>query len=372
MIIVVFGTRPEFIKLAPVILELQRQNIPYKSINTGQHKEMLLPLLEWFGVSPDYLLDIMKPNQTLNGIIHESIAKLDAIFEKENPDIVITQGDTTTAFTASLAAFNRKIKVAHVEAGLRTNNLYNPFPEEANRRLISQIASFHFTPTSLNTQNLLQAGIPEGQIYETGNTVIDALLFTKGKFNTESRLSKEIISLIDGYERLVTITGHRRENIGEGFDNIFNAIKEAAIQHPKVVFIYPVHLNPNVKQAAENILSGLDNIVLTEPMDYPAFVELMSRSYLLISDSGGIQEEAPSLDVPVLVTRTTTERMEAVEANAVLLVGTDKSEIATQINRLLQDNAVYEEMKNAKNPYGNGTASNRIIEILKSEVKNEH
>lgn len=372
MIIVVFGTRPEFIKLAPVILELQRQNIPVKSINTGQHKEMLLPLLEWFGVAPDYLLDIMKPNQTLNGIIHESIAKLDLIFEKENPEVVITQGDTTTAFTASLAAFNRKIKVAHVEAGLRTNNLYNPFPEEANRRLISQIATFHFPPTSLNTQNLLQAGIPDAQITETGNTVIDALLFTKDKLNNETRLPKEINSLIDRHERLVTITGHRRENIGHGFDNIFNAIKEAAIKNPNILFIYPVHLNPNVKMAAESILSGIENIVLTKPLDYPEFVELMSRSYLLISDSGGIQEEAPSLDVPVLVTRTTTERMEAVDAKAVLLVGTDKNEISTQINRLLQDETLYQQMKSAKNPYGDGTASIKIVDILKSQINNEN
>lgn len=368
MIIVVFGTRPEFIKLAPVILELQKQKIAHKTINTGQHREMLLPLLDWFGVTPDYLLDIMKPNQTLNGIIHESIAKLDAIFEQENPDFVITQGDTTTAFTASLAAFNRKVKVAHVEAGLRTNNLYNPFPEEANRRLISQIATYHFTPTNLNSENLKKSGISESEIIETGNTVIDALLFTRNKLKKESHLPQSIKSKLENFEKLVTITGHRRENIGEGFDNIFNAIKNAAVQNPTVLFVYPVHLNPKVKDVANEILSGIENVFLTQPLDYPAFVELMTKSHLLISDSGGIQEEAPSLNVPVLVTRTTTERMEAVDANAVMLVGTDQNLIMEKINLLLNDAHIYNQMKDAENPYGDGSASSVIVNVLKSNA----
>ncbi len=368
MILVVFGTRPEFIKLAPVILELQKQKVPHKTVNTGQHREMLMPLLDWFEIVPDFNLDIMKPNQTLNGIIHSSIAVLDQIIDDIQPKIVITQGDTTTAFVASLAAFNRKVMVAHVEAGLRTNNLYNPFPEEANRRLIGQIANFHFTPTALNTQNLVQSGIMENQITETGNTVIDALLFTIEKNKNESHLPESIKNRISQFEKIITVTGHRRENIGEAFTNIFAAIKEAAIQNPKTLFIYPVHLNPKVKDLANNILDKIENVMLTEPLDYPVFVELMSKSYLIISDSGGIQEEAPSLNVPVLVTRTTTERMEAVAANAVLLVGTDKKEILEKINLLLHNADVYQMMKEAQNPYGDGLASVKIVEILKSAL----
>lgn len=372
MILIIFGTRPEFIKLAPVILELQRQKIPHKTISTGQHHEMLMPLLDWFGIVPDFNLAIMKPNQTLNGIIHSSIEVLDQIIEENQPKIVITQGDTTTAFVASLAAFNRKVRVAHVEAGLRTNNIYNPFPEEANRRLISQIATFHFTPTLLNTQNLIKSGIPENQITETGNTVIDALLFTTKKNKDESHLSESIKSKISKYEKVITVTGHRRENIGEAFTNIFTAIKEAAQQNPKILFIYPVHLNPKVKNAANEILHGIENVFLTEPLDYPAFVELMSQSYLIISDSGGIQEEAPSLNVPVLVTRINTERMEAVNAKAVMLVGTEKDEILEKINLLLHNSDIYEMMKDAKNPYGDGSASVIIVEILKSAIYYEN
>jgi UDP-N-acetylglucosamine 2-epimerase (non-hydrolysing) len=368
MILVIFGTRPEFIKLAPIIHELGRQEIQFKIVNTGQHKEMLLPLLDWFEIVPHYNLSIMKPNQGLNGIIHSSIALLDEVYEKENPSIVITQGDTTTAFVASLAAFNRRIKVAHVEAGLRTDDLYNPFPEEANRRLISQIAQFHFTPTNTNTQNLLRCGIDKEAIFETGNTVIDALLYTKNKLKNESHLSQSLNSEIESYERLITITGHRRENIGKGFDEIFNAIKELAKSYKNILFVYPVHLNPLVKMEAERILGGIGNVLLIMPLDYPAFVELMSKSYFIISDSGGVQEEAPSLNVPVLVTRTNTERTEAVEAGAVVLVGTKKEDIIKNAVQLINDTQLYSKMVAAVNPFGDGDASNKIISILKNHV----
>lgn len=368
MILVIFGTRPEFIKLAPIIHELTKQAVEHKVVNTGQHKEMLLPLLDWFSIEPDYNLSIMKPNQGLNGIIHSSIALLDEVYEKENPSIVITQGDTTTAFVASLAAFNRKIKVAHVEAGLRTDNLYNPFPEEANRRLISQIAQFHFTPTNTNTLNLLNCGIKAEAIFETGNTVIDALLYTKNKLKNQTHLPKSLLNKIEKYERLITITGHRRENIGKGFDEIFNAIKELANSNKNILFVYPVHLNPLVKVEAERILNGIANVLLVMPMDYPAFVELMSKSFLIISDSGGVQEEAPSLSVPVLVTRTNTERIEAVKAGAVVLVGTKKEDIINKALQLIEEKESYNKMVAAENPYGSGDASYKIVSILKNHV----
>lgn len=368
MILVIFGTRPEFIKLAPIIHELTNQGIEYKTINTGQHKEMLLPLLDWFEIEPHYNLSIMKPNQGLNGIIHSSIALLDEVYEKEQPSIVITQGDTTTAFVASLAAFNRKIKVAHVEAGLRTDDLNNPFPEEANRRLISQIAEFHFTPTNSNTLNLLKCGINKDAIFETGNTVIDALFYTKSKLKNESHLDQSLRDEMGKYKRIITITGHRRENIGKGFDEIFNAVKELANSCKNILFVYPVHLNPLVKVEAERILNGITNILLVMPLDYPAFVELMSKSYFIISDSGGVQEEAPSLNIPVLVTRTNTERMEAVNAGAVVLVGTKKEDIIKKAMQLIEDAALYNKMVAAENPYGSGEASHKIISILKNYV----
>jgi UDP-N-acetylglucosamine 2-epimerase (non-hydrolysing) len=368
MILVIFGTRPEFIKLAPIIHELTKQAIEFKSVNTGQHKEMLLPLLNWFEIEPHYNLSIMKPNQGLNDIIHSSISLLDEVYKKENPNIVITQGDTTTAFVASLAAFNRKIKVAHVEAGLRTDDLFNPFPEEANRRLISQIAQFHFTPTHTNSLNLLECGIKKDLIYETGNTVIDALFYTKSKLKNQSHLEQSLQSEIDKYDLLITVTGHRRENIGKGFEEIFNAIKELANINSNILFVYPVHLNPLVKFEAERILNGITNILLVMPMGYPAFVELMTKSYLIISDSGGVQEEAPSLSVPVLVTRTNTERIEAVNAGAVVLVGTKKEDIVNKVIQLIEDTALYNKMVAATNPYGSGDASNKIISILKNYV----
>ena len=368
MIIVIFGTRPELIKVAPIIKELEKRNLPFKIINTGQHKEMLLPLLKWFEIQPDFDLSIMKKNQGLNDIVYNMISQLDQIYADLNPQIVVTQGDTTTAFVASLAAFNRKIKVAHVEAGLRTDNLYNPFPEEANRRLISQIATFHFTPTIKSTENLLKSGIAKDSIYETGNTVIDALYYTLEKSENKTLITAEIDEIFHNFESVITITGHRRENIGDGFDNIFNAIKEVALQYPNFGFVYPVHLNPLVKEASDQILGGCKNVFLVEPLDYPAFVQLMSKSYFIISDSGGVQEEAPSLNVPVLVTRKNTERMEVADIGAIKLVGTEKESIKKMMIELIENKEIYQSMQDKTNPYGDGAAAIKIINILEKNV----
>lgn len=367
MIHVIFGTRPELIKMAPVIHELANRRIPFKIINTGQHKEMLVPLLEWFNIQPDYDLAIMKKNQSLNGIIHNSILELETIFLKDRPEYVLVQGDTTTAFVAALAAFNNKIKIGHIEAGLRTNNIYNPFPEEANRRLISQIATLHFAPTSNNCQNLLSCGIDSKCIVDTGNTVIDALYYTVDKLSNQNFLDKSLVENINKYNnKVITITGHRRENIGEGFENIFQAIKESALKYTSYLFIYPVHLNPLVQEVANKILGDVQNIILTEPLDYPAFVQLMKLSYFMISDSGGVQEEAPSLGVPVLVTRKTTERIEAVEAGTVELVGDKAEYIYKAICQLMDDKDKFKKMSTAINPYGDGTAAKKIIDVLES------
>lgn len=367
MIAVIFGTRPELIKVAPIIKELQRQRLDFKVINTGQHKEMLQPLLKWFDIKPDYDLSAMRHNQSLNDIVYNVILQLDKIYMEINPTVVVTQGDTTTAFVGSLAAFNRKIKVAHVEAGLRTNNLYNPFPEEANRRLITQIASYHFTPTKENTQNIVNSGVDSHHVYETGNTVIDALIFTLDKNKYENTLPQPIRKIIGGHEKIVTITGHRRENLGEGFTNIFNAIKNVAVKNPHYGFIYPVHLNPLVKEASGKILGDTKNVFLVEPLDYPAFVELMSRSYFIVSDSGGVQEEAPSLNIPVLVTRENTERMEVVNIGAVKLVGTKQASIENSMLELIGSADAYNQMINKENPYGDGKASEKIVNILKHD-----
>ncbi|WP_276499329.1 non-hydrolyzing UDP-N-acetylglucosamine 2-epimerase [Pontibacter litorisediminis] len=367
MVHVIFGTRPELIKMAPVIHELDKRGISFKIVSTGQHREMLAPLLKWFAIEPDYDLAIMKKNQSINGIIHNSILELEKIFLKDNPNFVLVQGDTTTAFVAALAAFNNKIKIGHIEAGLRTNNIYNPFPEEANRRLICQIATLHFAPTPNSFQNLQHDGIDSEQIYNTGNTVIDALYYTVDKLSGHNFLDTSLIEKISKYnEKVITITGHRRENIGEGFENIFNAIKKSALRYSSFLFVYPVHLNPLVKEVANRILGEVDNILLIEPLDYPAFVQLMKLSHFMISDSGGVQEEAPSLGIPVLVTRKTTERIEAVEAGTVELVGDNAEYIYTAICQLMDNKDKFKKMSAAINPYGDGTAAKKIIDVLES------
>lgn len=352
---VIFGTRPEAIKLCPVVLALQKDPaFDCKVCVTGQHKEMLYQVLNVFGVKPDVDLQLMRPNQTLGGLTSRAIAALDEYLEKEKPDIVIVQGDTTTVFAGALAAFYHHIPVAHVEAGLRTGNLQSPWPEEANRVLTTRLAKWHFCPTENNKANLLKEGVNPADIYVTGNTVIDALMIAREKVPKTN----------DGKCR-VLITGHRRENFGEGFEHMCTAIKKLAEEFSDVEFIYPVHLNPNVQEPVKRILKGLDNVKLIEPQSYLPFVGLMNDAYLILTDSGGVQEEAPSLGKPVLVMRDTTERPEAVTAGTVKLVGTNAEDIYREAKKLLSDETAYKQMAAATNPYGDGLAVNRVVDILK-------
>lgn len=351
---VIFGTRPEAIKLCPVVLALKRNPaFDCKVCVTGQHREMLQQVLDVFGVVPDEDLALMQPNQTLGGLTSRAIAAIDDYLAKEKPDIVMVQGDTTTVLAGALAAFYHHIPVAHVEAGLRTWNMESPWPEEANRVLTTRLAKWHFCPTENNKANLLREGVDPSGIYVTGNTVIDALMIAKEK----------VRDLTDG-KRRVLITGHRRENFGSGFENICRAIKRLATEFTDVEFIYPVHLNPNVQEPVHRLLAGLPNVSLIAPQPYLPFVELMKNAYLILTDSGGVQEEAPSLGKPVLVMRDTTERPEAVAAGAVKLVGTDAEDIYRETRTLLTDHEAYERMASAVNPYGDGHAVSRIVDIL--------
>ena len=357
---VIFGTRPEAIKLCPVVLALKADPaFDCRVCVTGQHKEMLQQVLDVFGVVPDVDLALMRPNQTLGGLTSRAIAAIDEYLAQEKPDIVMVQGDTTTVLAGALAAFYHHIPVAHVEAGLRTGNMESPWPEEANRVLTTRLAKWHFSPTENNKNNLLKEDVNPADIYVTGNTVIDALLLAKekAKANGEGEQRND--------RRSVLITGHRRENFGEGFEHICNAIRKLATEFPEVDFIYPVHLNPNVREPVNRILSGLSNVKLIEPQSYLPFVKLMSESYLILTDSGGVQEEAPSLGKPVLVMRDTTERPEAVTAGTVKIVGTQADDIYRETRTLLTDRAAYEAMAAAVNPYGDGKAVERIVKILK-------
>ena len=363
---VIFGTRPEAIKLCPVVLALKADSaFDCRVCVTGQHKEMLQQVLDVFGVTPDVDLALMRPNQTLGGLTSRAIASIDEYLAQENPDIVMVQGDTTTVLAGALAAFYHHIPVAHVEAGLRTGNMESPWPEEANRVLTTRLAKWHFCPTENNKNNLLKEGVNPADIYVTGNTVIDALLLAKEK------VEEEVEKRGGGGQlrKSVLITGHRRENFGEGFEHICNAIKKLATEFPEVDFIYPVHLNPNVREPVNRILniqtSKHPNIHLIEPQSYLPFVKLMSESYLILTDSGGVQEEAPSLGKPVLVMRDTTERPEAVTAGTVRIVGTKADDIYRETKKLLTDRAAYEAMAAAVNPYGDGKAVERIVKILK-------
>ena len=352
---VVFGTRPEAIKLCPVVLALQKDaSINCKVCVTGQHKEMLYQVLDVFGVRPDIDLQLMRPNQTLGAFTSRAIAALDEYLAEERPDVVLVQGDTTTVFAGALAAFYHHIPIGHVEAGLRTGDLQSPWPEEANRVLTTRLAKWHFCPTESNKANLLKEGVNPADIYVTGNTVIDALMIAK----------ERVPKTRDG-KRRVLITGHRRENFGEGFEHMCSAIKRLAEDFAEVEFIYPVHLNPNVQEPVRRILSGLNNLKLIEPQGYLPFVGLMNDAYLILTDSGGVQEEAPSLGKPVLVMRDTTERPEAVLAGSVRLVGTNQDDIYREAKRLLTDENAYRQMAGAVNPYGDGHAVERIVEILK-------
>lgn len=366
----IFGTRPEAIKLCPLVLELKKhaEFEPHVCV-TGQHREMLDQVLEVFGVVPDVDLSLMQPNQTLSALTSRAVTAIDGYLTEHRPDMVIVQGDTTTSFCGALAAFYRRIPVGHVEAGLRTWNKFSPFPEEVNRVLTSHIADYHFAPTKLSKENLLREGISKDRIFITGNTVIDALHIAVEKVRRNPPgipgLPGELMNgQID--KTLVLITAHRRENFGEGFLNICESISKLAERFADTAFVYPVHLNPNVREPVLRLLGGIDNVYLIEPLSYLPFVALMNRARLLLTDSGGVQEEAPSLGKPVLVMRDTTERPEAVEMGTVKLVGTDKEMIIENVSKLLTNQKAYNAVANAVNPYGDGKACQRIIEELRN------
>ncbi len=376
-VLIIFGTRPEAIKMAPLVKALEKEKtFETKVCVTAQHREMLDQVLDIFEIVPDYDLDLMQKGQNLYDITSSVLVGVKKVLEDYNPDIILVHGDTTTTFSASLAAFYKKIKIGHIEAGLRTNNIYSPWPEEANRQLTGVLATYHFAPTNIAKRNLLQENKKEENIVVTGNTVIDALYLMLEKIKKNKNLKDEIIENImssivnnkDFYiekSKFILVTGHRRENFGQGFVNICNALKKIALEYQDIHIIYPVHLNPNVREPVNNILSGVKNIHLIEPLGYEEFVYLMSKSYFIITDSGGIQEEAPSLGKPVLVMRDTTERPEAVEAGTVRLVGTDPEMIFSEAQKLICDTNEYKKMSQAHNPYGDGKASKRIIDFLK-------
>lgn len=367
----VFGTRPEAIKMAPVVKELERHPDRFRSVVcvTAQHRQMLDQVLNLFGIVPNFDLNLMKVGQDLTDITSNVLMGMREVFLKCKPDIVLVHGDTTTAMAASLAAFYAKIPVGHVEAGLRTNDILSPWPEEMNRRMVGRLASLHFAPTETARANLLAEGCQDKSIYVTGNTVIDALLNVVEKIKTDVLLNQQLserFAFLQENKRLILVTGHRRENFGQGFEDICKALREIA-RRDDVEIVYPVHLNPNVQEPVRRILGDCPRIHLIEPLDYLPFVYLMNRAYLLLTDSGGIQEEAPSLGKPVLVMRDTTERPEAVEAGTVWLVGTDASRIVADTIELLDDAQEYQRMSQAHNPYGDGRAAQRIVEILQGE-----
>ncbi|MCL0072160.1 UDP-N-acetylglucosamine 2-epimerase (non-hydrolyzing) [Thermodesulfovibrionales bacterium] len=387
-ILFVFGTRPEAIKMAPVIQELKTESSKFKVVVcvTAQHREMLDQVLELFSIMPDYDLDIMTKRQSLPNLTARVLIDVTRIMENENPDIVFVQGDTTTTFAAAQAAFYLKIPVAHIEAGLRTGNRYSPFPEEINRRLTSVMTDFHFAPTKGAEKNLILEGVEKSSIFITGNTGIDALMAVVRRQKTEVRSQKSEVrkGMMEKYFRerwnialtadtdkskLILVTGHRRESFGKGFQRICKALRMLAGDNPDIQIVYPVHLNPNVKEPVYSILGDMNNIHLISPLDYEPFVFLMSRSYLILTDSGGIQEEAPSLGVPVLVMRDTTERPDGIEAGSAKLVGTDTEKIITETQKLLNDKIEYDRMSKTINPYGDGQASKRIVRIISEHFR---
>jgi len=369
-VLTVFGTRPEAIKMAPLVRALARDSrFEAKVCVTAQHREMLDQVLELFEIRPDYDLNIMKPGQGLTDISCGILQGMKRVLQDFKPDYILVHGDTATTLSATLAAYYQQIKVGHIEAGLRTGNIYSPWPEEGNRKLTGALASLHFAPTETSKNNLLKENVPASDVVVTGNTVIDALLEMEGKLalNVELRASLDArFPFLKDNERLVLITGHRRESFGGGFERICQAVQLLAREFPNVQFVYPVHLNPNVRVPVNRLLSDLDNVILIEPQDYLPFVYLMTRSRVILSDSGGIQEEAPSLGKPVVVMRETTERPEAVSAGTVTLVGTDIDKIVSRVSRLLTDEVEYNKMSYAHNPYGDGKACQRILEALAS------
>jgi UDP-N-acetylglucosamine 2-epimerase (non-hydrolysing) len=374
-ILVSFGTRPECIKLAPVIKQLENQNgvFDLKVCSTGQHKEMLDRVIDFFEIRPDFFLNLMTENQTLGSLSSKLLDGIDKIFSQINPDIVLVQGDTSTAFLVAIAAYYKKIKVGHVEAGLRTYNKFNPYPEEINRQLTSRVADFNFAPTQKAIDNLKHEGIDENTLFLTGNSIVDAINLGVKKIESDDRVVnkklKDGLDKITGQKRLILITMHRRESFGEEVKNICFALKNIAKKYPDIQIVYPVHLNPNVKKPVYETLSGIPNILLIEPLDYPSFIWTMKKSYFIVTDSGGVQEEAPTLKKPVLVIRKNTERPESLELGISKLIGTDAGEIEKNISGLIDSKDLYESMIPAKNPYGDGMASTKIVEILSSIVK---
>lgn len=380
-VMLVFGTRPEAIKMAPLVKELQKRADVFRTLVcvTGQHREMLDQVLRLFEIVPDYDLNIMKQGQDLYDVTTRVLNGMRGVLKEVQPDVVLVHGDTTTSTAAALAAFYQQIPVGHVEAGLRTYNIYSPWPEEMNRQLTGRIATYHFSPTLLSKNNLLHEGVDEKSIYVTGNTVIDALYWVVNKIKSSESLNQTLFNVLksNGYDvnrlsdgrKMILITGHRRENFGDSFIHICQAIKELAEKYPTVDFIYPMHLNPNVRQPIFDIFGNrqFDNLFFIEPLEYLSFVYLMEKSTIVLTDSGGIQEEAPGLGKPVLVMRDTTERPEALEAGTVKLVGTDANKIVNEISVLLDDEEYYDEMSKAVNPYGDGLACSRIISFL-SEI----
>ena len=376
-VMVVFGTRPEAIKMAPLVKALQQAASALQTVVcvTAQHREMLDQVLRLFDIQSEYDLNVMKPGQDLFDVTTNILAGMKPVLTVERPDLVLVHGDTSTTLAASLAAYYVRASVGHVEAGLRTGNKWPPFPEEMNRRITGAVADIHFAPTTAAKANLVREGVVEDRIHVTGNTVIDALLAVVDKLRANAALRQSLdekFSFLKPGRRLILVTGHRRENFGEGFQNICHALADIASAHPDADVLYPVHLNPNVRQPVRDILAArrLGNVHLIDPVDYLPFVYLMDRSYLIITDSGGVQEEAPSLGKPVLVMRDTTERPEAVQAGTVRLVGVDRRKLANEATRLLTDTAVYAAMAQAHNPYGDGLAAQRIVKAL-LEIKKE-
>lgn len=358
--------------MAPLALKLAAdERFDAKVCVTGQHREMLDQVLELFAIRPDFDLNIMRPGQDLTDVTTAILQGMKTVFAEFRPDVVLVHGDTATTFATSLAAYYQKIPVAHIEAGLRTGDIYSPWPEEANRKLTGALASFHFAPTETSEANLVREGVAAVNITVTGNTVIDALLDVVNRLDHDPELSAKAAApsaFLDSTRKMILVTGHRRESFGDGFERICQALMNIALQHPDVDIVYPVHLNPNVREPVNRLLSGISNVHLIEPLDYLPFVSMMSRAYIILTDSGGIQEEAPSLGKPVLVMRDTTERPEAVDAGTVKLVGTDTGNIVCELNRLLVDQDAYLAMSYAHNPYGDGQACGRIIETLFSKL----
>lgn len=365
-VLFVFGTRPEGIKMAPIIKEIQkRKNLECYTCVTGQHREMLDQVLEIFDIKPDYDLNIFKKGQSLTDVTTKTLLGLEGILDELKPDILLVQGDTTTVFAAALAAFYKKIKIGHVEAGLRSGNLYSPYPEEANRKLTGVISNYHFAPTESNKQNLIREGYDEKNIFITGNTVIDALKYS---VREDFVFDDEILNDIDYNRDVVLLTAHRRENWGKPMEDIFKAIRRVVLEKENLEIVFPRHLNPIVREAAEKYFADLDRVHLIEPLSYLPFSNLMARVKFVVTDSGGVQEEAPALGKPVLVLRNETERMEGVEAKTAKLVGTKEQDVYESIVALLEDKDLYDEMARAVNPYGDGHAAEKIVDVLESMI----